>query len=310
MNTASTWMPLFIGDYIRDTGHLTTTEHGGYLLLLMHAWTREGILPADDMRLRTIAKMDPKQWKVSGPVLLEFFRRDGDTYRHKRLDRELANANANTEQRRAAGKASAEARAKRHNGHGGGDGGSNGGSNGEPTSVPTAVGSIDLNGRSTSVETSVGTGTPTEGQREGPYRARPSPSPSTKEREESKSTPHTPHTPQTGGEREADVHFGLFWQDYPRKDAKEAAWKAWCKARIKANPLAILAGLRDYKFSKESRFIPHATTWLNSERWLHDGSVEVIDRWALLDGIAASHPANPDFDMEASRDEFGNFRTH
>lgn len=104
------WMPMYVGDYLKDTQHLSTAEHGAYILLIIHAWTREGALPADTERLRRITGMDQKDWKRSWPVLREFFQEDGDGYRHSRIDRELANARRMVEQRSAAGKASAEAR--------------------------------------------------------------------------------------------------------------------------------------------------------------------------------------------------------
>jgi len=49
-------MPWHIGDYLGDTMHLTTLEHGAYCLLIMHYW-RTGPLPNDDRMLADLAKM-------------------------------------------------------------------------------------------------------------------------------------------------------------------------------------------------------------------------------------------------------------
>lgn len=108
---SDTWMPLYIGDYLRDTGDLSAAENGAYLLLLMHAWVRGGALPPDDERLRRLAKMDPKEWATSRDTVLGFFQRTGEELRHKRVDNELARAATSISQRSAAGKASAAKRA-------------------------------------------------------------------------------------------------------------------------------------------------------------------------------------------------------
>ena len=67
--------------------------------------------------------------------------------------------------------------------------------------------------------------------------------------------------------------FSSFWSAYPRKVGKAAAQKAYAKAIRKALPETILARLEAWKASKDfplPDFVPHASTWLNGERWLDE----------------------------------------
>lgn len=110
MTDSPLWMPFYVADYISDTRHLSTLEHGGYMLLLMSAWSRDGLLPSDTERLRRLTGMAPKEWKSAWPVLKEFFTETTDGFRHSRIDRELERGKAAIDQKRQAGKRSAEAR--------------------------------------------------------------------------------------------------------------------------------------------------------------------------------------------------------
>jgi uncharacterized protein YdaU (DUF1376 family) len=79
------WMPIYIGDYLADTGHLSTTQHGAYLLLLMHYW-RKRELPEDDKQLAAIAKLPLRIWLDSKDTIQAFF---FDGWKHKRIEAEL-----------------------------------------------------------------------------------------------------------------------------------------------------------------------------------------------------------------------------
>lgn len=79
------WMPLYVADYLADTGHLSAAEHGGYLLLIMHYWQNSG-LPTEDRRLARIARMSPAEWSASRDTLADLF---AEGWVHKRIDAEL-----------------------------------------------------------------------------------------------------------------------------------------------------------------------------------------------------------------------------
>lgn len=93
------WMLLYVGDYLGDTGHLTTVQHGAYLLLMMHYW-RKGELPDDDRQLSKITKLPLKTWCEYRPTLQDFFH---EGWKHKRIDAELARMMRVSEKRALAG---------------------------------------------------------------------------------------------------------------------------------------------------------------------------------------------------------------
>lgn len=83
-----TWMPLVIGDYLKDTARLTTEQHGAYLLLIMDYWVN-GAPPDDDAQLAAITGLDARAWRKNRPALQRFFRVEEGFWRHKRIEREL-----------------------------------------------------------------------------------------------------------------------------------------------------------------------------------------------------------------------------
>jgi hypothetical protein len=67
--------------------------------------------------------------------------------------------------------------------------------------------------------------------------------------------------------------FERFWSCYPKKVSKKKAEQIWLKiSPNEALVETILKSVETYKLSSQwvkdgGQFIPHATTWLNQERW-------------------------------------------
>lgn len=88
------WMPFYPGDYLSDTLHLNTLQHGAYFLLILAYWKNVGPLPDDDDRLSSITKLSKIDWKHNRPILQEFFDLTiiPGEWVHERIDKELLKA--------------------------------------------------------------------------------------------------------------------------------------------------------------------------------------------------------------------------
>jgi uncharacterized protein YdaU (DUF1376 family) len=82
------YMPLWIGDYLRDTQHLTCEQHGAYLLLIAYCWEHDAA-PQDDASRALITRQPLKRWQAMKATILAFFEPDGT---HRRVKKERARA--------------------------------------------------------------------------------------------------------------------------------------------------------------------------------------------------------------------------
>lgn len=109
---AKAWMPLYIGDYLGDTGHLSQGQHGAYLLLMMHYWSKN-MLQASVEQCYKIARAYSEEEKENVRlVLADFFTLDDGNYVQSRINSELERVNSITESNKKRAQAGAAARWK------------------------------------------------------------------------------------------------------------------------------------------------------------------------------------------------------
>jgi uncharacterized protein YdaU (DUF1376 family) len=96
-----------LGDYARDTAHLSMLEHGAYTVLLDRFYATEQGIPAD--QVHRIARARSKEERAAvDAVLAEFFVLEGGAYVNKRaieeIDKAQARINAARENGRSGGR--------------------------------------------------------------------------------------------------------------------------------------------------------------------------------------------------------------
>lgn len=104
-------LPLFTDAYLGDTTHLSTFEHGAYLLLLIVSWRSPGCCVADDdALLARYTRTTRDKWRKVRPILEPFFSIESGFWHQARLQNELQHLQSRREQQVAAGNASAIAK--------------------------------------------------------------------------------------------------------------------------------------------------------------------------------------------------------
>jgi hypothetical protein len=85
MTKGDAWMPLYTGDYLAQTGDLSTEEHGACLLLLMHQW-HHGNLPSCDKRMASVVRSPARHFRRNiWPKIEHLFPEEDGVRRNARL---------------------------------------------------------------------------------------------------------------------------------------------------------------------------------------------------------------------------------
>lgn len=238
MSTArpDTWMPIFWGDYARDTGHLNNAGHGAYLMLIKHYWSTGKPLPDNDDLLWRIACCDSKKdWFKIRPLIVSFFIVAEGAWSHKRVAEELIRAEDNLKRQQARTAAATEARRTR------------GEHRNDERDIYISAQRNDERDEDRNEQRNV--------DRNEVHRAAVSPSSST-------SPPPS---------EDLSAEFEAWYQAYPRHIARAAALKAYRKARKTATAEQLLASIERYRADKpEYADWKHPATWLNGECWLDE----------------------------------------
>lgn len=98
-----------IGDYLRDTAHLSLLEHGIYNRLLDIYYTREAAIPCDQAA-RLVGARSTEERDALDVVLEEFFEKTSSGWTHSRCDSEIERYREKSRKAKSSALASVDAR--------------------------------------------------------------------------------------------------------------------------------------------------------------------------------------------------------
>lgn len=100
MASTDIWFAFYIGDYMADTMHLSTMEHGAYFLILAAYYKNRGPLPDDDAKMSRIARMSLSDWSAIRTTIASFFDVKDGVWIQKRADFEIKRSDSTQAARR------------------------------------------------------------------------------------------------------------------------------------------------------------------------------------------------------------------
>ncbi len=239
------WMPVYVGDYLADTLHLSVAEHGAYFLLMLHYW-RKGPLTGNMSRLLSITKIPTEKSAILVGILEEFFtyNKEENKWYHSRIESELGKADSRREASRVNGLKGGRPLGSTHN--------------------------LDNLEKTQRITNSFSLGEP----RNNPEHNRnhnlekssspsPSPLPLTLERREK----------EILRKSQAEKDFETFYEAYPKHKGRKDALKAFTTLYSELPEIDELVVITK-KFAKSDdckkdngQFIPYPATWLRKGMW-------------------------------------------
>ena len=92
MSATKKWMPFYVADYLDDTGHLSTLEHGAYFLILAYLWRSRKPIKDDANSLRRVTRTTPEEWESIRETITDLLEKTPAGWTQKRLIIEIERA--------------------------------------------------------------------------------------------------------------------------------------------------------------------------------------------------------------------------